>query len=205
MHTSAQPRLDPSRLTTNASPATSFLVPYSPPLPPFARPHPPMLPESFRVRACARAGVSACLTAQASVRVPDSVMRLIGADGEMQSKKGPVFAAAIIAGTEPRTPDPGPRAPIPEPRTPESLKGPSLASAIIAWSPPLSLSTVHNSLPQVPKVHGSSHTPYPNPLILPHTLPHASTTGPPYPLFAHSQAPWRRRTPTPSSLSATRS
>lgn len=37
--------------------------------------------------------------ARASIRVPPAVMRLLGRDGEIMSKKGPVFATAIIAGT----------------------------------------------------------------------------------------------------------
>lgn len=38
-------------------------------------------------------------TAQSHLRVPDAVMSLMSSDGEMRSKKGPVFATAIIAGT----------------------------------------------------------------------------------------------------------
>jgi cyclic pyranopterin monophosphate synthase len=38
-------------------------------------------------------------TARSTLKLPSNVMRLIGEDGEMQSKKGPVFATAIIAGT----------------------------------------------------------------------------------------------------------
>eukprot|EP00802_Teleaulax_amphioxeia_P017114 Tamp_17258.p1 GENE.Tamp_17258~~Tamp_17258.p1 ORF type:complete len:264 (-),score=42.50 Tamp_17258:255-1046(-) len=38
-------------------------------------------------------------TARTLMHMPSAVMRLIGDDGEMHSKKGPVFATAIIAGT----------------------------------------------------------------------------------------------------------
>jgi cyclic pyranopterin phosphate synthase len=38
-------------------------------------------------------------TARTKVWVPESVMRLVSADGEMRSAKGPVFATAIVAGS----------------------------------------------------------------------------------------------------------